>query len=1275
MFLGGLTMEALADIARLLVTQSWQLAILIVLVALASYVLRNRSAHIRYFFWLIVLAKCLVPPLLTVPLAILPETRPVEVGSRPFAPPLEDEFPSVAPTTATVSEDNQATQLVPPVIARNRFTPRLTVYEWIGLSWGLGVAVYAIIILAQALWTYLWIRTRRRELPADLERQTNQVFSGVGTATYPKVWLLEGEAQPFVWGLLRGSVYLPTRFAKREDKRHLRDILVHEVSHTRRFDAAVNLLQIMAQGIFWFHPFVWWANHRIRIEREKCCDEMAIALLNTQAKEYSRAIVDVIATEYESTRPISALAIIGPARSIEERIRAMMTPGKKFHKHPSLIAATVAVLIALLVVPTAFVLTARAQAEISSETPAASEEETPRSLHAAIKAGDLAEVKRLIAQGVDVNASEGDGTWTPLAEAAYRGHSEIVKVLLSNGAEVDKADGYYTPLYYAIWSDDNATVKALIEAGTNVNILPHEKDYPPVAYAIWQAHVDNVKTLLDAGATLDRKDRDGCTPLYWAAFSSSKEVFDLILARGNYDDTVYLAARRGELEKVKAFIEDGANVNAKDAFGCTLLHWAVLADSPEVAEFLIAKEADLNVKDNTGSTALAVANGLTMVKLLVSKGADIDARVQLRGYTRLHISCFAGERDVVQFLIGEGADIYAIDNAGREPLHRAAAGGHVDIAGLLIAKGADLNLRARNGATPLWEAAIYGRADMVKFLLAKEADISAPNRRGQTPLAAAKQRGHTEVVSILRQHGAKVTLHGAVAVGDIEEVKRLITEGADVNVKNEANQTPLHIAASRGFKDVAELLIAKGAIVNVRGNSNTPLHLAARNGRTALVELLLNKGADINANDNQGYTPLGRAMEGKHSKVIALLREHGAKESLHDVVIAGDIDAVKRFLSEGCDVNSRDSLGLTPLHLAAMHGHTDIMELLIAKGADLEARDQHWGNTPLLHATPYGRTEAVRLLLEKGANIEARDGHGLTPLCLSSTYGTAIHTKLIQLLLDRGANIESHSYGGATPLMGAISVGRKEVAKMLLARGATLNVISRFYGTAAHLAMLVGRPDMVRWSIKKGIAIPPLHVAAYLGDMDKVRSLVDGGADVNQKDVAQFTPLHCTVLGNNSEIMQFLIDTGADIEARNCAHRTPLFCASERGYLEMVRLLLTNGANVNARGFRKSMGGHDFADDWTPLHIAAQMGHTTVVQYLINKGASNQAQCHWLDDEGFTPLHLAAWMGRDDTVKVLLAKGADPNCKTKKGQTPLGSARERNQTTTIQLLREHGAKD
>lgn len=134
---------------KYLFTQSWQIAALAAVVGLVSFVLRNRSAHIRYLLWLIVLAKCIVPPLYSVRVPVLPD--------RPFS----------------------------------------------------------------------------ERLP----------------------------------GL--------------DSPQHHRTVLLHELSHIARFDAAVNVLQILAQAIFWFHPFVWWVNKKIRQEREKCCDEMAVAQLSS----------------------------------------------------------------------------------------------------------------------------------------------------------------------------------------------------------------------------------------------------------------------------------------------------------------------------------------------------------------------------------------------------------------------------------------------------------------------------------------------------------------------------------------------------------------------------------------------------------------------------------------------------------------------------------------------------------------------------------------------------------------------------------------------------------------------------------------------------------------------------------------------------------------------------------------------------------------------------------------------------------------------------------
>ena len=154
-------------------------------------------------------------------------------------------------------------------------------------------------------------------------------------------------------------IYLPSDFVEIKAAKHRQGILGHELSHIIRFDAAVNLLQIFIQVIFWFHPFVWWANKKIRAEREKCCDEMVIAWLGTKAKDFSTAIVNILTTQHKSTRSIPSLAIAGPVKNIEDRIKTIINPSKKFYKHPGIPAAIIILLLGILTVPTSFALTSR----------------------------------------------------------------------------------------------------------------------------------------------------------------------------------------------------------------------------------------------------------------------------------------------------------------------------------------------------------------------------------------------------------------------------------------------------------------------------------------------------------------------------------------------------------------------------------------------------------------------------------------------------------------------------------------------------------------------------------------------------------------------------------------------------------------------------------------------------------------------------------------------------------------------------------------------------
>jgi ankyrin repeat protein/beta-lactamase regulating signal transducer with metallopeptidase domain len=805
-------MEALLDrIADYLVAQSWQITVLVVAVGALSWVFRHRSAHVRYLLWLVVLAKCLVPPVVNVPLAVLPE--PAAQTETPALLPPVAETPAVRPPSIAPRIETQSSPALPA--ARPARRP-LELQQWLVLAWLGGVAAFVLIAAVKIGRTVSWLRRQRQPLPCELQARISTLLSS-HSGKLPRMWLIEGMGQPFVWGLVRGDIYLPLSFPASGNDEHRRSVLGHELCHVWRFDAAVNALQIAAQAVFWFHPLVWWANRKMRQEREKACDEMAVAHLGARPKDYSTALVTTLIQAQESTRPVPSLAVAGSVKNIEERIRAMLRPGKKFYQRPSLIAATTVLLAAILTVPTALVLTARAQTRPATGT----QKKLSTALHEAVKAGDLAEVKRLIGQGANVTAPAGEESLTPLGEAAHKGHAEIVKVLLESGADVENAADYFTPLFYAIWSEDPATVKALIAGGADVNVLPDGKNYPPLVYAIWTNNASIVEVLLAAGANIHTKTdavltgTKGVTSVYWAARSDNKALRDLVLAKSDLHDTVHLAAYRGDLGEVKKLIAREAACDIRDENGCTPLYWAVLGGASGVAEYLIAEGADLNARDNLGTPPLLWALELPMVRLLVAHGADIEA-AQADGRTRLHVACIHGQRDILEFL---------------------------------LAKGGDIEREDKNNTPPWVYAVAYGHVNMVEFLIDRGVDLSKTGPDGQTLVDVAKQGKHTEVVNLLRQHGIKESFFGTARAGSIDDAKKLISAGEDVNKRNSLGQTALHYAARRGGETHRQV-----------------------------AEVLIDAGADIHAKDQQGKTPLVLAQEANRTAMVELLRRHGAKE-------------------------------------------------------------------------------------------------------------------------------------------------------------------------------------------------------------------------------------------------------------------------------------------------------------------------------------------------------------------------------------------------------------
>ena len=203
-----------------------------------------------------------------------------------------------------------------------------------------------------------------------------------------------------------------------------------------------------------------------------------------------------------------------------------------------------------------------------------------------------------------------------------------------------------------------------------------------------------------------------------------------------------------------------------------------------------------------------------------------------------------------------------------------------------------------------------------------------------------------------------ISIHKAARGRNIEAVKQHLAAGTDVNAKNKGDDTPLHIAAISGEDEIAELLIANGA--------------------------------DVNAMNKHGETPLDHA--GIFAETADLLRKHGGKwgvelkaeKSIYLAAESGNIEAVKKHLAAGTDVNLKNEEGdeTTPLYLAAGRGHTEIVELLIANGVDVNAKKK-MGETPLWNAIWGGHMELVELLIASDADVNTKLQNGKTSLDLA----------------------------------------------------------------------------------------------------------------------------------------------------------------------------------------------------------------------------------------------------------------------------------------------------
>lgn len=244
----------------------------------------------------------------------------------------------------------------------------------------------------------------------------------------------------------------------------------------------------------------------------------------------------------------------------------------------------------------------------------------------------------------------------------------------------------------------------------------------------------------------------------------------------------------------------------------------------------------------------------------------------------------------------------------------------------------------------------------------------------------------------------------------------------------------LRIALFALSLDAAKELVANGVDVNASTpQGETPLSIAARVGDAELAEWLIARGADVSVESGTGLSALHAATYGGHRDVADVLLSHGVEPDLYVAAGMGMTETLAELLVTLRPPDPDDVAWLTdPLHVAARNGQDEAMQMLLAAGADVNAKSDN-GLTALLEAASHGHVETARTLLAAGAEVDATEDARCTSLHFAAERGDET---MARLLLDAGADPNARNFSGGTPLHAAMFFGSVRVAEMLVDSGA-----------------------------------------------------------------------------------------------------------------------------------------------------------------------------------------------------------------------------------------------
>lgn len=586
------------------------------------------------------------------------------------------------------------------------------------------------------------------------------------------------------------------------------------------------------------------------------------------------------------------------------------------------------------------------------------------------------------------------------------------------------------------------------------------------------------------------------------------------------------AAKRGDIESLKAELRSGADVNAAQGDGFTALHWAAKLGNRGVAEVLIAA------------------------------GADIKATTRIGSHMPLHVAAAAGQAGVAEALLRAGAPVAVPTNTGARSIHFAAASGDPETVRVLASHGADVNAVEPNwGQTPLMFAAATGRTAAVETLMEKGADpaITAAvldvAARAEQDLAARRARQ----ARIARERGGGTA---GVIYDERERDKRA------KEAQRRARAAAAKAAAEKGRTDEGP------ATASTAGSGKTGSADLADLKKPTAEEIAAEKDEHAAAHGHpEDELARAKAIEEAQKRREARRRNRNRLQPLRYAELVG---------THG---------GLTALLLAARDGHLETALALVDSGADVNQRAEGHLTSPLMMAALNGHYDIGMGLLERGANPNLKNVSGGAPLyaAINSRWiaqpfhpqpadhlrQATSHVEFMEALLDAGADIDARlerkqwyttyntdqlgvNRAGATAFWRAAYALDIPAMKMLVARGAdpnipTMKVPERVLRRLTDLT--AEEPEEDPSGLPEvpygGPGVYPIHAAAGVGYglglaanshrhapdawMPTVRYLVEElGADPAARDHNGYSVIHHAASRGDNEMILYLISRGAD---------------------------------------------------------------------------------------------------------------------------------------------------